>query len=71
MYSGFGDTFAEQQARLIETSELVSKSEAGLFGQQGPISHRCVIIFFSQSCAKLCNTDRDQIPRPTCLLPER
>ena len=27
MYSAFGDTFAEQQARLMGISELVSKSE--------------------------------------------
>jgi DNA-binding NarL/FixJ family response regulator len=27
MYSAFGDTFAEQQARMVGISELVSKSE--------------------------------------------
>jgi len=27
MYSGFGDQFAEEQARLIGISELVSKSQ--------------------------------------------
>src|ERR1700694_3834478 len=27
MYSSFGDTFAEQQARLVGISELVSKSQ--------------------------------------------